>query len=397
MNLLLWLSGLGLVLVGPYALLLGLFGLSTFRHRISKFGVFAKSSEVSFAFVIPAHDEARTIEKTLCSLQSVDYPKERVCIVVIADNCGDQTASVARDMGVRVFERQHATRRSKGFALEDTLPKIMADELLLQVDAFVIVDADTVVDKNVLNTLAPLVSEGSDWIQGLDLVANPDESWRTKLLALGFALFNGSFQVGSEALGLGAHLRGNGMSLSRRGLQRIAWTSNGLAEDLEFSWKLRLAGEHVRFASHAKFYADMPISPTVSANQRRRWEKGRHGLWRTMRSQLWDSKVSVYRKILWALDLSMPSLTVVAGVILISMLLLVTAGLLGIAIPLWLIIVTSILVTAMAIYAVSPFLSFGLPWSVLTAVLMLPYYAIWRLLIALGRIPSTWVRTERRF
>ena len=397
MILLLWLSGLGLVLVAPYALLLGLFGLSTFRQRADKSPVVSQDSAVSFAFIVPAHDEAGTIEKTLSSLQSVDYPKEYHLIVVIADNCSDQTALVAREMGVRVFERQHATRRSKGFALEDTLPKILADDLLLHVDAFVIVDADTVVDKNVLHTLAPLVSEGSDWIQGLDLVANPEESWRTKLLALGFALFNGSFQVGSEALGLGAHLRGNGMSLSRKGLQRIAWTSNGLAEDLEFSWKLRLAGEHVRFASHAKFYADMPVNPTVSANQRRRWEKGRHGLWRTMRSQLWDTRFSIYNKILWALDLSMPSLTVVAGVILISMLLLVTAGIIGITIPLWLIILTSILAGAMAIYGVSPFLSFGLPWSVLTAVLMLPYYAIWRLLITLGRIPTTWVRTERRF
>ncbi|MCX6105481.1 MAG: glycosyltransferase family 2 protein [Proteobacteria bacterium] len=397
MILLLWLSGLGLVLVAPYALLLGLFGLSTFRQRDDKSPVVSQDSAVSFAFIVPAHDEAGTIEKTLSSLQSVDYPKEYHLIVVIADNCSDQTALVAREMGVRVFERQHATRRSKGFALEDTLPKILADDLLLHVDAFVIVDADTVVDKNVLHTLAPLVSEGSDWIQGLDLVANPEESWRTKLLALGFALFNGSFQVGSEALGLGAHLRGNGMSLSRKGLQQIAWTSNGLAEDLEFSWKLRLAGEHVRFASHAKFYADMPVNPTVSANQRRRWEKGRHGLWRTMRSQLWDTRVSIYNKILWALDLSMPSLTVVAGVILISMLLLVTAGIIGITIPLWLIILTSILAGAMAIYGVSPFLSFGLPWSVLTAVLMLPYYAIWRLLITLGRIPTTWVRTERRF
>ena len=397
MILLLWLSGLGLVLVGPYALLLGLFGLSTFRRRGEKLGEVSADSAVSFAFVVPAHDEASTIEKTLLSLQSVNYPKDCVRILVIADNCSDQTAPVARGMGVVVYERQHATRRSKGFALEDTLPKILADESLLRVDAFVIVDADTVVDKNVLKALAPLVDEGGDWIQGLDLVANPEDSWRTKLLALGFALFNGSFQVGSEALGMGAHLRGNGMSLSRKGLQRIGWTSNGLAEDLEFSWTLRLAGERVRFASHAKFYADMPISPSASANQRRRWEKGRHGLWGTMRSQVWNTRVSALKKILWTLDLTMPSLTVVAGVMLISILFLTIASIIGVTIPMWLITWTSLSAAGMAIYGISPFFSFGLPWSVLTAVLMLPYYAIWRLFISLGRIPTTWVRTERRF
>ena len=393
---LIWLSGLGIVMVGPYALLLGIFGLSTLRKRAAESTVFSKDFDVSFAFIVPAHNESSTIQKTLRSLELVDYPKDRAKIIVIADNCVDQTASAARDMGVLVYERQHATRRSKGFALEDTLPKILEDESLLQVNAFLIIDADTVVDKNVLTALAPLVRDGCDWIQGLDLVANPEESWRTKLLAYGFSLFNGSFQVGSEALGLGAHLRGNGMCLSRRGLQRMGWTSGGLAEDLEFSWKLRLAGERVSFEPKAKFYADMPVSAKVSATQRRRWEKGRHGLWRRLRYQLWNAPVPVAVRILWALDLTMPSLTILVGVLILSILLLVIAGLSGLTAPGWLTMICGVLSAGLAAYGFSPFVAFGLPWSVLTAVLMLPYYAVWRLVIALGRVPTSWVRTERR-
>ena len=391
-----WSAVLVLIMVGPFAGLLGLFGILALRHRGAQLKVGDDGSSVCFVFVVPAHNEGGTIARTLSSLQTVDYPKDLFQIVVIADNCSDGTAKIAREMGVTVYERHHAIRRSKGFALEDTLPTLLSDTSLKKFSAFVIVDADTVVDVNALRALAPFLRNGSDWIQGLDLVDNPLESWRTKLLAYGFSLFNGSFQVGSEALGLGAHLRGNGMCLSRKGLERIAWKAGGLAEDLEFSWKLRLAGECVSFASNAKFYADMPVSAKASTTQRRRWEKGRHGLWQSLRSQLVDAPGSVVVKILWALDLTMPSLTVVVGMLILSMFLLAIAAVSGVVVPTWLSTIYVLLSAGLLAYGISPFFSFELPWSVISAVLMLPYYAIWRLVIALGRLPTSWVRTERR-
>ncbi|MHA0111086.1 hypothetical protein ACXYUI_28710, partial [Klebsiella pneumoniae] len=74
-----------------------------------------------------------------------------------------------------------------------------------------------------------------------------------------------------------------------------------MAEDLEFSWQLRLAGEHVTFGRDALFLAEMTSNPQASAAQRLRWEKGRHGLWRSLRHRVLAAKVSPWRKMLWTL------------------------------------------------------------------------------------------------
>ncbi len=395
-----WLRLLGVAVataVFPYTLFVGICGTFTILRRKS-FRIRASGpAKVNFAVVIPAHNEGNAICRTIESVLNLDYPRENYRLVVIADNCDDDTADIARAAGAEVLERSDPGRRSKGHALADSLPRIFMSEEFREIDAVLVVDADTVVDGRVLLEMQQALLQGCDWLQGLDVVANPIENWRTKLTAFGFALFNGSFQMGSQLLAAGAHLRGNGMCFSRRALARVPWQAGGLAEDLEFSWVLRLAGERVRFVPTAIFFAEMPVTGRVSASQRQRWEKGRHGLWKELRGKVIHAKVHPGRKLSWVIDLTMPSFTTLVSWYLLGSVLGLLASQLE-AQPLSAFHIISLVGSGLClgVYALSPFLCFRLPWATLTALLQLPYYVIWRSIIALGRTPSRWIRTERR-
>ncbi|HVM98296.1 MAG TPA: glycosyltransferase family 2 protein, partial [Candidatus Acidoferrales bacterium] len=97
-----------------------------------------------FAVVVPAHDEAGTIGATIRRLRQQEYPQQLCSVIVVADNCVDETASEARGAGAVVLERNDPDRRSKGYALAWALPQIIASQPLP--DAIVIFDADTSVD-----------------------------------------------------------------------------------------------------------------------------------------------------------------------------------------------------------------------------------------------------------
>ena len=88
-------------------------------------------------------------------------------------------------------------------------------------------------------------------------MANPDQSWRTRLMTYAFSMFNGVMQSGQNALGSSAGFKGNGMCFSTRGLRRRPWKSYGLVEDMEYSWTLRVAGEKILFVPDVAVYGAM--------------------------------------------------------------------------------------------------------------------------------------------
>src|SRR5262252_937178 len=101
-----------------------------------------------FAVLVPAHDEEAVLERLLSSLKRLDYPSERVDICVVADNCSDTTADIARSSGARVYERVDTTQQAKGYALRWLLEQLGREDRTY--DAFVVVDADSVLAPNFL-------------------------------------------------------------------------------------------------------------------------------------------------------------------------------------------------------------------------------------------------------
>ena len=355
-----------------------------------------------FLVVIPAHDEEGNIAATVLSARAMDYPPALFDVLVIADNCSDRTAERARAAGARVVERYDATRRSKGYALEFLIDQLHASGEFDALDALVVVDADTTVHPDLLRTFAKGLDLGQEWIQCYDCVGNADQSWRTRLMAYAFSLINGVTLLGQQALGLSAGLRGNGMCLSTRGLRRVPWKTHGLTEDIEYSWSVRIAGGRIGFDRRAVVYATM-LSQGGSASvcQRQRWESGRSKLKRKMLGPLLRSThLGWVEKVASAIELTMPTMISLSCVYLLLSLLayLRLQSMLErqeYALVFVIGLCQSVAILALAVQAVSPFLLSLLPWRFGLSLLYVPYYVMWKMVVAFKTRPSKWVRTPR--
>jgi glycosyltransferase involved in cell wall biosynthesis len=357
-----------------------------------------QTSQARFLFVIPAHDEEASIRSTVESCMSVDYDPRLFAVSVVADNCSDRTAGVAREAGAEVVERKDPDRRSKGHALEYFFnhPPAHPDG---DYDAFVVIDADTIVDSCILAAFARGLAEGKDWLQGYYTVSNPDASWRTRLLTYAFSLFNGVWLLGQEKLGLSVALRGNGMCFSARGLRRRPWTAYGLTEDLEFSWVLRVAGERVHFDPAARVFGEMVSrGGHASVAQRRRWEAGRRSLPRKFLVPLMTSRmIGPLRRVVYVIDLYFPPLSKLLLALLASASVCIASSvdtrLLGLST--WLLPVHGFMVAVLMCYVLSPPIVMGLSLRYLSCLISLPYYVAWKAVVTAGGRPTEWVRTRR--
>ncbi|MFO0907055.1 MAG: glycosyltransferase family 2 protein [Isosphaeraceae bacterium] len=351
-----------------------------------------------FVVVIPAHNEASSIEKTVVACRAVDYDPAQFRVVVIADNCTDDTALLARASGAEVVERHDPDRRSKGHAIEYLLEHWKASGELDAFDAVVLVDADTLVDPRLLHAFAAALDDGADFAQGYYSVSNPDASWRTRMLTYALSLFNGVMLQGEDRLGIGSGLRGNGMCFSTRGLARVPWRAYGLVEDQEYSWVLRTHGEHIRFLPDAQVRGEMVSRGKSAVSQRRRWEEGRNQLrsrffWPILRA----SKLSLWRRLLGVVDLLFPPQMRLQGGLLLALsvhpLAWVFPELNGVSRTL--LAPHGFFLATLGVYALTPLISLKLPPSYLLSLIALPYYAFWKILALRRTGDGSWVRTPR--
>jgi 1,2-diacylglycerol 3-beta-glucosyltransferase len=229
--------------------------------------------------VIPAHDEAIAIAGTVAALRAQTIARERYDVVVVADNCTDDTAAIAAAAGARVLVRDAPDARGKGQALRWAMDQLLAEDP--PVDAIVVVDADTVADPAFLESLLVAYEAGAGAAQGESLLV-PDASSRSQLRAAAFLLVNRVRPAGRARLHLSSTLQGNGMLLARATLEAHPWEAFSSTEDLEYSIDLRLAGVRIEFVRGA--IVRSPTAPTARAAelQSERWEGGKVNVARTL-------------------------------------------------------------------------------------------------------------------
>jgi hypothetical protein len=228
------------------------------------------------AVIVPAHDEelgiARCVESLLASDPHVD-------VVVVADNCSDATAARAATAGARVLVREHADLRGKGFALEHAF-RVLGDGVRGEggYEAFVVIDADSIVDPDFVPVCRRWFAAGADALQTRYEVLNADETLRTRFMRLAFLAFNVLRPRARERMGLSVGIFGNGFGITRATLEAVPYRAHSLVEDLEFHVALVRAGRRVRFAEDTCVRAEMPVDAAGAGSQRARWEGGRLGL-----------------------------------------------------------------------------------------------------------------------
>jgi len=234
----------------------------------------------AFAVLMPAHDEAAGIGATILAVQAQLRASDR--LLVVADNCSDETAVIARALGAQVVERTSTTDRGKGFALAAGRAALM----IAPPSVVVVLDADCRPESGALQRLVAEAVHYDAAVQGCYLLAaEPSASTSstdaaTQLSCFAFAVKNLVRQRGLQRLGIPALLQGSGMAFPWPMFAAARLSSANIVEDLELGLDLVLAGRPVRFLAAAGFTSAASTRDATIA-QRTRWEHGSMGTaWR---------------------------------------------------------------------------------------------------------------------
>lgn len=246
---------------------------------LSMFGLYRKQEikilkpEKTFAIVVAAHNEETVIGPLLENLLLLDYPKEYFDVFVVADNCTDKTAIIARNVGAIVHRRFNTEKRGKGYALEWMFHRLFKMER--QYDAIAIFDADNLVKENFLFEMNSKLCQGHKIIQCYLDSKNPFDTWVTNTFSIAFWVTNRLMQLARYNTGfLSNLLGGTGMCISTDVLKEFGWGATSLTEDLEFSMKALSHGIKTTWAHDAVVYDEKPLTFMQSWYQRKRWAQG---------------------------------------------------------------------------------------------------------------------------
>ena len=225
-----------------------------------------------FMTIIPAHNEENVVANLIDSLKNQDYPKELYDIYVIADNCTDNTAKIAKEAGAIVYERFDEDKKTKGYALQWFLAQKIQEDA--PYDAFCVFDADNIADKNFLKAMNKKLCQGENVVQGYRDIKNPTDNWITAGYAIFYWTMNRFYHLARYNLGLSPLLNGTGFMVRFDVIKPTGWDTKTLTEDIEFSLKNIIAGRKLGWATDAIVYDEQPTGFKQSWTQRSRWTVG---------------------------------------------------------------------------------------------------------------------------
>lgn len=378
------------------------------------------------AVLVPAHDEASGIGATLETIlpQLTDLDR----LVVIADNCSDETAAIAkrycegevallanslepqeqaqseRPFGAIaqgavpktiVVERQDSERRGKGYALDYGLRSIEENPP----DVVVVVDADCIVHEGTIERIASLAASVGRPVQATYLMEQPaNPGPKDSVSALAFMVKNLVRPSGLARLRLPCLLTGTGMAFPWSALASSTLASGNIVEDMQLALDLAIAGVAPVFAQEARVTGRLPQQQQAAKSQRTRWEHGHLQTLLTQVPRLLSASVHQRRfdLLALALDLCVPPLSLLVMLWAAAMGGALVAGTLGASwIPAIILAIEGLLVLISIVSAWAKFGRDDLPVLTLLAV---PFYILWKIplyLAFLVRPQTKWIRTER--
>lgn len=346
------------------------------------------------AILMPAHNEESVIQTTLATLTPQLTPAD--CLLVVADNCTDATAEIARQAGATVLERHNEQQRGKGYALDFGLRHLSADAP----DVVVMVDADCQVKPGAINKIANLSLATNRPVQATYLLEqSPQPSPKEMVSTFAFKVKNLVRPLGLRVLGQPCLLTGTGMAFPWATLKDVDLASGNIVEDMKLGLDLAIAGHAPVMCPQALVTGAQPQQDSTAMTQRTRWEHGHlQTLITCVPPLLWQGlKQGRIGLIALALDLCVPPLSLlvmlwVAGAALATVL---TLGFGTTWLP------------AMTIYGagLGLFLAIGLAWAgfarqdiPMGKLLSIPLYILWKIPLYfkfLSGPESQWIRTER--
>jgi len=344
--------------------------------------------------LVPAHNEEVVIGSTLEKLTPALKKQDR--LVVVADNCNDATAEIARAMGATVIERHDIERKGKGYALDYGLQFIESDPP----DVVVIIDADCTVYEDAIAQLTQRAIALMRPIQATYLMVRPKNSQSSKDFISQFSIIvkNLVRPRGTARLGLPCSLLGTGMAFPWSVIRACDLANDHLVEDLKLGLDLTIAGHTPVFCPEAKVTGYLPQQLQAAKSQRTRWEHGHFQNMQTYVPILLKEAVKQKRfdLLVSVLDLCVPPL---ALLVVIWLLLMTVSLLFAIFTTSW--IPAAIVATAGFCFLMAIFIAWGkfarqdLP---IHELLTIPFYVFWKIPVYLQFLvkpQSVWIRTER--
>jgi len=337
------------------------------------------------AILIPAHNESGDIARCVHSLQQCTPPNTPYSIHVIADNCTDDTADQAQIAGASVIVRQDDSKRGKGYALDYAFNQLFSQE----VDAVLIIDADTVVEANFIQACEQIFLAGAGALQCRYVVNNPTASLRTRLMYIALLAFNVLRLRGRARWNLSVGISGNGFGVRKQTIQTVPYCASSVVEDLEYHLSLVRAGIRVWMVDNTTVRADMPTGASGNATQRARWEGGRLRMMQENIPRLTHAVFKGQWRLLEPL-LDLLLLPLALHVLLLIIMLSIS----------WLQIYALIGLGIVLFHILAAIKVGGGHWQDVAILSIVPFYILWKLvqiprLLKAARKGAQWVRTER--
>jgi cellulose synthase/poly-beta-1,6-N-acetylglucosamine synthase-like glycosyltransferase len=263
-------------------LFLVVLGILTFYQSVYiVIGFFSKKRKFNeteiykkYAIVIAARNEEMVIGKLIDSIKQQNYDKDKIDIFVVADNCSDNTAKIAREHGAIVYERFDETKKRKGWALEFLFEQIKRDYGISSFDGYIFFDADNLVHKNFVHEINKAFVEKGGIVTGYRNIKNFDTNLISSAYGIHFYRSVVNYHRPRQRLNLGTHIAGTGYVIDSK-LLLDGWNFHGLTEDTELTLYYSSKGEKISFCEDAIFYDEQPTNFFVAFRQRLRWTRGR--------------------------------------------------------------------------------------------------------------------------
>ncbi len=344
--------------------------------------------------LVPAHNEAMMIEACVRSLLALGGAAAGVRVIVIADNCSDATAALARAAGAECWERDDPTRGGKPQALAWAIGKL---ELAVW-DAVVVIDADTEVDPGFAAALAGEMPLERRLVQSYFATLNEWDNWLTRLAGLlARCRYEVTYPLKARA-GLNCPLTGNGMIIGARILEAHGWRHFSITENWEMYADFTARGVEIGYCRDALIRSHEVETLQQGGTQRRRWLAGRLQVLGEYAGRLLSSgRIGPLQKLDALTELAAPSpilqVLAVMGV--------TAAAFVCRADPLarMAMVLAPLSLLPLVLATVLVLMRHPEPGATVRALAMVPIYAGWRLVVAVGTLfrlrDRTWKKTER--
>lgn len=248
----------------PFYIVLGLFKTRKFKtaQKLHK-----------YAIMVAARNEEAVIGNLLKSIKAQDYPDDLITVFVVADNCTDNTAKIARENGAVCYERFDTKKCTKGYALQFLVKQIKRDFGIFSFDGYFIFDADNLLKEDYITRMNESFDAGEKIVTSYRSSKNFDDNWISASYALHWLRTARTEHRARSVLGLASRVQGTGFLFASE-IIKDGWKYVRLTEDRSFCADAVVNGYPISYNNEAIFYDEQPTDIKIEMRQRIRWAKG---------------------------------------------------------------------------------------------------------------------------